>query len=65
MELSNNGECGFVSACKNDCRDYLIKELSKSKEDRIIQPENCRKLVSKFDVSEQVKKFEEILEGIQ
>lgn len=63
-ELSNNGQTGFVADNKNELKQYLLEELAKDKEYRIIQPENCRNLVKKYDVSEQIKEFENILEGI-
>ena len=63
-ELSNNGQTGFVANNKDSFKNYLVEELQKNKEDRIIKSETCKKLVQKYDVSEQVKKFEKILEGI-
>ena len=63
-ELSNGGECGFVSSDNTKLKEYLIEQLGKNKEDRQIQAKKCIEFVQKYDVKEQVKKFEELLEGL-
>ncbi len=60
-ELSNNNLCGFISNDDSELIHYLITELSKEKNDRIINGDICKNHVNKYSISEQIKRFEELL----
>ena len=60
-ELSNNNLCGFISDDDSELIHYLITELSKEKNDRIINGDICKNHVNKYSISEQIKRFEELL----
>lgn len=63
-ELSNNNLCGFISDNDKELIDYIIAELSKKKNDRIIKSDACQNHVNKYSITEQINKFEKLLDEL-
>jgi hypothetical protein len=63
-ELSNNSLCGFISDNDKELIDYIIAELSKKKNDRIIKSDTCQNHVNKYSITEQINKFEKLLDEL-
>ena len=69
-ELSNNNLCGFISDNDKELIDYIIAELSKKKNDRIIKSNACQNHVNKYSITEnffiidQMYKFEKLLDEL-
>lgn len=63
-ELSNNSLCGFISDNDKELIDYIIAELSKKKNDRIIKSGVCQNHVNKYSITEQINKFEKLLDEL-
>ena len=63
-ELSNKNLCGFISDDDKELTNYIISELSKEKYDRIIKSDACKNHVNKYSVTEQINKFEKLLDEL-
>ena len=64
-ELYNSQKCGFVSDNNEEITNYIVEELSKNKENRIIKSEVCRKHVDKFSLDKQIASIKKIIKELQ
>ena len=63
-ELYNSQKCGFVSDNNEEITNYIVEELSKNKENRIIKSEVCREHVDKFSLDKQVASIKKIIKEL-
>ena len=63
-ELYNSQKCGFVSDNNEEITNYIVEELSKNKENRIIKSEVCRKHVDKFSLDKQIASIKKIIKEL-
>ena len=63
-ELYNSQKCGFVSDNNEEITNYIVEELSKNKENRIIKSEVCREHVDKFSLDKQIASIKKIIKEL-
>lgn len=63
-ELNNSHKCGFVSDDNKEITNYLVDELSKNKENRLIKSEVCREYVDKFSLEKQIASIKNIIKEL-
>ena len=60
----NSQKCGFISNSNEEISNYIIEELSKNKEARLIKSEVCREHVDKYSLEKQITSIKKIIKEL-